>query len=513
MRKLFTTFLLAGAFLAPAVSVSAQETEEGVELKGEFVYFLQNDAATFNSISNNGKWACGSTFDNTDGRSYETNASIYDLDNNGDRTFLQVEAGAQSNAHKVSDDGTFVVGSRNNRAAFWINNVAVELPMPEGWMSAASEATCFAIVKRTATRTDTIIGGYALSSNDKGTPLKWINRKLVEFKIPQKNRLDIDVELAKILDISPDGKKYLTVLDWNLGYGNQIVYPASTTLIIEEDENNDTTVTYLDYGKEIPGYIPALCNISAFSSIEFSAGAKYVWGTMHLVVAPKEDEEFTAEFDRPFIYDVEKGELKVIETDKMVGALASGVDTLGNMYISEDGAFGVSAPMRKPWIIKKNTGDLDPFTRLELAVAEYDGIDYNELMDVTEDIFNEDSKLGLGLSNILGVSADGRVIIGCGGIGIAQLWMLKLSHNVVEYGTVVKNRPVVENNNLSAFYTDGAINMSEKVETVEVYNISGSLVLREEANSDIVPANLNQGLYIVRMINKNKVTTSKIVVK
>lgn len=513
MRKLFTTVLLAGVFFAPAVSVSAQESEESVELKGEFIYFPQPDDAFLNGISDNGKWACGYTFDNQDGKSYETKASIYDLENNGDRTFLQVEEGAQSCAVKVSNDGTLVVGSRNNRAVFWINNEPVILPMPEGWANASSMATCFAIVKRNATRTDTIIGGYALRTDDSGTPLKWINRKLVEFKIPEKNRLDIDVSLAKILDISPDGKKYLTVLDWNLAYGKQIMYPASTTLIIEEDANGDTTVTYLDYKKEIPGYIPALSNIDISAGAAFSSGAKYVWGTMHLTVEPKEDEEFTAEYLRPFIYDVEKDELKVVETERMVGAIGSGLDTLGNMYISENEAFGVSAPMRKPWIIKKNTGDLDPFTRLELAVAEYDGIDYDELMGVTEDIFNKENTLGLGLSNILGVSADGRVIIGCGGTGTRKLWMLRLSHNVVEYGTVVKNRPVVENNNLSAFYTNGAINMNEKVETVEVYNISGSLVLREEANSDIVPVNLNQGIYIVRMINKNKVTTSKIVVK
>lgn len=540
MKKTILSFLLAGAMFVPTVAVSAQETEETPELKGKFTYFEQEDNATINYLSKNGKWACSSTHASGDNNEGDFSASIYDLENGCKRIYLITDAQEQSSAKAVSEDGTFVVGSHRNSATYWTvedgKPTVHKLPLGGVPSAAFSEATCLQIVKRTG-YTEYIIGGYWYTQDNKGKALKWVKRGDAEFQLDGEFRYpeytnydeaidgknpDPDVKgdkeyahVAKIVDISPDGTGFIVAIDWYF-------LPGASTYLVKETYNNetgetDTTTVPLD-GRVMDGVQHYSTHIDNSASTFFSADGKYITGSIYVVESLKEGESMSREYITAFLYNVEEDKFDLLELGKgMGGMLASGIDNYGNVYISENepwSSAGVSAPIRKPYIIKKNVGDQNPFTRLEYAVSEYEGIDYHELMQVTQNyIETPNENNGWGLSNICGVSDDGLTIVGCGDICVKALWMIQLSHNVVEYGTIVKNQVVFENSGLAAFYVNGAINMSEKVETVEVYNVSGSLVARENVQSDVMPIELRQGLYIVRMTCDGKVTTGKIMVR
>jgi hypothetical protein len=53
------------------------------------------------------------------------------------------------------------------------------------------------------------------------------------------------------------------------------------------------------------------------------------------------------------------------------------------------------------------------------------------------------------------------------------------------------------------------------VDAIEVYDINGALIMNQNVESAFVPAQLENGMYIVKMYNNttNTISTSKIIVK
>jgi hypothetical protein len=53
------------------------------------------------------------------------------------------------------------------------------------------------------------------------------------------------------------------------------------------------------------------------------------------------------------------------------------------------------------------------------------------------------------------------------------------------------------------------------VDAIEVYDINGALIINQTIESAFIPANLKNGMYVVKMYNNktNNICTSKIIVK
>ena len=115
-----------------------------------------------------------------------------------------------------------------------------------------------------------------------------------------------------------------------------------------------------------------------------------------------------------------------------------------------------------------------------------------------------DNKLG----TIIAVSRDGKTIIGCAGKTTAYNWVVKLSDKTV-------NNDQISYNNLSALYNNGNIILSGVVDAIEVYDISGALIMNQTIESASIATNLKNGIYIIKMYNHetNTVCTNKIIVK
>ena len=96
---------------------------------------LEFDGAAITSISENGEWACGSTFNNNDGAGYQSNASKWNLAT-GERTYLVSEDeldNAQSDAFAITNDGSLVVGQYLLLPAYYINGEWHTLELTKGY--------------------------------------------------------------------------------------------------------------------------------------------------------------------------------------------------------------------------------------------------------------------------------------------------------------------------------------------------------------------------------------------
>ena len=114
---------------------------------------------------------------------------------------------------------------------------------------------------------------------------------------------------------------------------------------------------------------------------------------------------------------------------------------------------------------------------------------------------------------IYDVSADGKTIIGSAGYGTGEYnWVLKLQCPLTDTPIAVEN--VTYNSNI-AYYANGHINIVGSVDHIEIYNTNGQLVNKQDVTSgnNVIPTNLRQGVYIVKIYNNKLISTNKIINK
>ena len=107
---------------------------------------------------------------------------------------------------------------------------------------------------------------------------------------------------------------------------------------------------------------------------------------------------------------------------------------------------------------------------------------------------------------------DGKTLIGAGGALKGNIWCAKLSCSPYDVDPVV----AVENvtyDNLAAYYANGAITIKGNAEMIEVYSITGAKVMSQVVENSTIKADLNNGIYVVKVYNGNNVATSKVIVK
>ena len=143
----------------------------------------------------------------------------------------------------------------------------------------------------------------------------------------------------------------------------------------------------------------------------------------------------------------------------------------------------------------------------------------NILMDkfgITQEQINatcQDPDLTGSIRFIYDVAADGKTIIGSAGYGTGGYnWVLKLQCPLFDTPDAVDN---ITYNNFVAYYDDNNINVIGNPNYIEVYDISGKLILQSNIYANTIPVNLKNGIYVVKLHNtqENKITTSKLIVK
>ena len=439
---------------------------------------LEMDMAAITSISENGEWACGSAFNNSDEAGYQSNASKWNL-STGERIYLVSEDDfdkAQSDAFAITNDGSLVVGQYLYQPAYHINGTWHTLELTQGYT--VGEARDVAIVGK-----DTIIVGRIFDSTgyQKVQSAKWVNGKFEKLTniIPIEYQTNEDNKVAnQITGISADGRIMLGAFD-------PFCWPLRKPFIIK-----DSIFTILDIATS-PEMDQYHANADFFKEEKLNHNGKYVALSF-----------FGHNVHTPVVYDVENNKFNVIkEAPYETGAKT--VDTLGNVYYAGPMTTGLD---RKSYVtIDSIAVNVDNILRAKFGITQ-------EQIDAT----CQDPDLTGSIRFIYDISADGKTIIGSAGYGTGGYnWVLKLSHTLfeVDYNPLTDKVEHITYNDLMSFYANDCINIIGDADYIEIYNINGQLIDSQNVTTQSIKTHLTKGIYIVKIYNNNLISTNKIIIK
>lgn len=438
-----------------------------------------NDDATISGISNNGKWAVGFGYDNSDNAATNINASVWNLED-GTRTILTPAEDGPSEANCISNDGSVVGGAYLGEPAYHFNGEWHVLPKLQGF-------TMGVVKSMTITNEgDTIFVGYVVDGPEgqAAEAVKWTNGE-IEYANPDNFIYDKFGEEAKVntcWDISEDGKTILGSMEFN-------AKPHQSAFVANED------TIYLINTRSDYNY-----NQSFIFAPKISANGKYVTGSFRHIVYEEGSEFPTTDIYQPCLFDTETQRLQVFECPFECGAWD--VDNNGRIYLNSPVE---TNPIRQAYIYKDNK-----YIEIE-RILRPAGITQEEIEKLAGN-YNETGNDNFG--TILAVSADGLTIVGCAGECKKYNWVAKLSKSLYEMDVETSNNPI-SYDKFAAYYNSGNIILSGMVDRIEVYNVNGAIIMDQNVESAFIPAQLENGIYIIKMYNNttNTISTSKIIVK
>lgn len=368
----------------PTDTVISQETPM---LKPIFA----EDGATFANISNNGKWAVGSAFDNSDNAGFNIAASIWNLET-GERTILANADEGMSEANCVNDEGTIIGGAYLNQPAYYQDGQWNTLEIPAGYTMGT--VTDIAVVGA-----DIIFVGR-VQDNDAAQSIsaaKWVNG-VYEQATDRNLRRDHMGEAANVntcYAISEDGSVIMGALEYN-------AWPNVTPFVINGEEKF-IIETENEQNK----------NLSYIFEPKMSANGKYITGKYRHVVYNEGENFASTDIYQPCLYNIETKQFEIFEK---VGVEWGGWDVDNNGVVYANTPVN-EHPIRQGYVITNGNA-----VELEQMLLS-NGITQEEI-DAASAPATEmfDNKLG----TILAVSRDGKTIIGCAGQCATYNWVVTL---------------------------------------------------------------------------------------
>lgn len=191
MRKIILHFVLVVSLLFSVSTLFAQ--------KATLVALPSTDGSVMRKVSSNGKWAVGYITEDA----IPVKATLWDL-----TTYesLSLAKGIIAGATDVSDDGTIVVGSLNDRPAYWTDGVWTELPIPEGIAKGRVHSV---------TPDGTKMVGRALTASlASSAACYWENGELVAVDLPAEDHWGEPAYDNELIAISDDGNTILGCLNY-----------------------------------------------------------------------------------------------------------------------------------------------------------------------------------------------------------------------------------------------------------------------------------------------------------
>lgn len=486
MKKITTLLCIAICIIN---MINAQNKPSGV-----FMNLFAEDMAQPNAISENGQWAVGSAFwSGNENQAGTINASKWNLET-GERILL-VKENEMSDALCITNDGKLVGGSYLGQPAYHLNGEWHTLPMPRGYSDGAGDVVAIAIVNA-----DTFMIGNIFAGMESGKITRWKNGEIDEnFQYRQHTRWkeitdeEILAEMEKVRGMSTDAERYLISLDHNLmpTLGGNL---PTTYVQIGSDINHDVTIIEREFD------IYDLVSFVEEATMSFNG--KYVCGRMHAVAREGYDAPESPSVS--FTYDVDNDEFihygDITEIGRFAGA--SCIDNQGHTYFK---SINGNSPLGKPYIYKNGE-----YIELEKILLSYNGITEAQIDAIVTDEVEDSDEDDLGI--VWAVSADGKTLIGAGGALKGNIWCAKLEcspYDVDSY-TNVEN---ITYNKLIATYTNGTITLSDNANKIEIYSITGAKIMSKNIEGNTLKAELNKGIYVVKIHHNNQISTNKIIVK
>lgn len=413
---------------------------------------VADDNAIMFKVSDNGLWAVG--YYGSEGN--DVGGTLWNL-TTYEATHLS-DANGVAAAYDVSNDGSIVVGSYQNKPAYWQNGSWHVLPLP-------GIATIGEV--RAVTPDGSKMGGRAFNSSlTVSYACVWENDQLVELNLPDVDRFGDNANFNEIVAFSADGNTILGCLNYN-------VLPNRTAFVIKDGE-------YIMFGAQY--YDPATGGdeYNFYDVLSMSPNGRYVTGDIYWI-----EEVWTNEYYCPFRYDVVTDEVELFLDDVEMASFAS--DNDGVLY----GANPLNFPMRNPYFVKNGQ-----WVSFEQEIINTYGIDIHEQTGYD------------GLGNIFSVSADGKTIVGTNGV-TKYNWVFKI-------GSITGiESPKSSDNPMKAVIKGQRLALGGKVKSYAVFDMQGKRVMGGQVVGaplyDI--SQLPVGTYIVHMTDaSNNTASSKVAI-
>lgn len=164
------------------------------------------------------------------------------------------------------------------------------------------------------------------------------------------------------------------------------------------------------------------------------------------------------------------------------------------------------------WIVGYHTFNGTGYNEVEISTPV--GFRYNTKTEVLEDtlfagcptVVFDDGEMMFTNTNILSSSNDKKVQCGTSVIAVDGLGQLNIPMLLFPEETAIEN---VKDLNVNLFVNNSTLYVEGEYTSIEVYSVLGALVGTYNTN-EINVANMNKGVYVVRIINGNQATTKKI---
>lgn len=164
------------------------------------------------------------------------------------------------------------------------------------------------------------------------------------------------------------------------------------------------------------------------------------------------------------------------------------------------------------WIVGYHTFNGTGYNDVEISTPV--GFRYNTKTEVLEDtlfagcptVVFDDGEMMFTNTNILSSSNDKKVQCGTSVIAVDGLGQLNIPMLLFLEETAIEN---VKDLNVNLFVNNSTLYVEGEYTSIEVYSVLGALVGTYNTN-EINVANINKGVYVVRIINGNQATTKKI---
>ncbi|MEE1090852.1 MAG: T9SS type A sorting domain-containing protein [Paludibacteraceae bacterium] len=164
------------------------------------------------------------------------------------------------------------------------------------------------------------------------------------------------------------------------------------------------------------------------------------------------------------------------------------------------------------WIVGYHTFNGTGYNDVEISTPV--GFRYNTKTEVLEDtlfagcptVVFDDGEMMFTNTNILSSSNDKKVQCGTSVIAVDGLGQLNIPMLLFPEETAIEN---VKDLNVNLFVNNSTLYVEGEYTSIEVYSVLGALVGTYNTN-EINVANMNKGVYVVRIINGNQATTKKI---
>ncbi len=429
MKKSFLLAALIALFVSGSFRLSAQSAT--------LVPVIADDNAVMLKVSDNGLWAVG--YYNSDGN--EIGGTLWNLS-----TYEATQLSTGSNicsAHDLTDDGSLVVGSFQEKPAYWQNGVWTILPMPAGGVIGQVVSV---------TPDGSKMGGRVWNASMTiSHACIWENNELVDLNIPLVDHMGENANFNEIVGISADGNTILGCLNYN-------VLPNRTAFILKNGNFIMFGAQYYDPNQGGDEY-------NFFDVLSMSPDGKYVTGDMYYVA-----EIWVNEYYCPFRYDVENDVVLLYANDEEMASFA--VDNAGTLY----GASPLNYPLRSPYFVKDGQ-----WVSFEQEIVNTYGID----------IFEQTAYDGLG--SIFSVSADGKTIVGTNGVA-KNNWVFKIGSI-----TGLENKQAASP--MKAFVKGNKLILSGEVKDYSLYDLQGKRMMGSIVNGVALfdVSHLPEGIYVVRM--------------